>query len=46
VLLRIERHSGHGGADLIKASIEKTADEYAFALYEMGAGAAAQTAAR
>jgi prolyl oligopeptidase len=32
VLLRIERNSGHGGADLIKASVEKGADEYAFAL--------------
>jgi prolyl oligopeptidase len=36
VLLRIERHSGHGGADLIKATVEKTADEYAFALEQMG----------
>jgi len=26
VLLRIERHSGHGGADLVKQAIEKTAD--------------------
>ncbi|MFL5311247.1 MAG: prolyl oligopeptidase family serine peptidase [Myxococcales bacterium] len=31
VLLRIEKHSGHGGADLVRATIEKTADEYAFA---------------
>jgi prolyl oligopeptidase len=36
VWLRIERHSGHGGADLIKAAVEKTADEYAFALQQMG----------
>jgi prolyl oligopeptidase len=36
VWLRIERHSGHGGADLIKATVEKTADEYAFALQQMG----------
>jgi prolyl oligopeptidase len=45
VLLRIERHSGHGGADLIKATIEKTADEYAFAFQQM-AVAPPQTAAR
>ena len=32
VLLRIEKHSGHGGADLIKAEVEKGADGYAFAL--------------
>jgi prolyl oligopeptidase len=31
VLLRIEKHSGHGGADLVKAYVEKTADEFAFA---------------
>jgi prolyl oligopeptidase len=35
VLLRIEKHSGHGGADLVRAAVEKLADEYAFALYEM-----------
>ncbi len=32
VLLRIEKDSGHGGADLIKANVEKYADQYAFAL--------------
>jgi prolyl oligopeptidase len=32
VLLRIEKHSGHGGADLVRAAVEKLADEYAFAL--------------
>ena len=32
-LLRIEKNSGHGGADLIKAEVEKGADRYAFALY-------------
>jgi prolyl oligopeptidase len=36
VLLRIEKHSGHGGADLVKASVEKIADEYAFAWSEVG----------
>ena len=34
VLLRIERNAGHGGADLVKASVEARADEYAFALAE------------
>jgi prolyl oligopeptidase len=34
VLLRIEKHSGHGGADLVRAAVEKLADEYAFALYQ------------
>lgn len=36
VLLRIEKHSGHGGADLVRAAVEKIADEYAFALAELG----------
>jgi len=44
VLLRIERHSGHGGSDQIKATIEKTADEYAFALSAIGASQTARTA--
>jgi len=35
VLLRIEKRSGHGGADLVKAAVEKIADEYAFALDQM-----------
>ena len=35
VLLRIEKNSGHGGADLVKASVVKLADEYAFALSEI-----------
>ncbi|HEY3349199.1 MAG TPA: prolyl oligopeptidase family serine peptidase [Thermoanaerobaculia bacterium] len=34
VLLRIEKHAGHGGADLVKAAVEERADEYAFALSE------------
>jgi prolyl oligopeptidase len=36
VLLRVEKHSGHGGADLVRAAVEKLADEYAFALDQMG----------
>ena len=38
VLLRIERHSGHGGSDLIKAEVEKGADRYAFALAHTASG--------
>ena len=34
VLLRIEKHAGHGGADLVKSTVEARADEYAFALSE------------
>lgn len=34
VILRIEKNSGHGGADLIKAEVEKGADRYAFALHQ------------
>ena len=34
VLLRVERHSGHGGADLVSATVDKIADELAFALAE------------
>jgi prolyl oligopeptidase len=30
VLLRIERHAGHGGADLVKQQVERTADQLAF----------------
>jgi prolyl oligopeptidase len=35
VLLRIEQHAGHGGADLVRAWVESLSDEYAFALSEM-----------
>jgi prolyl oligopeptidase len=35
VLLRVEKHSGHGGADMVKAAVEKLADEYAFALEQV-----------
>jgi prolyl oligopeptidase len=43
VLLRIERHSGHGGADLVKATVAERADEYAFALSETTAVTEAPT---
>src|SRR5207302_5118718 len=46
VLLRVEKNSGHGGADLIRATIEKTADEYAFALSQIAAPEARPTASR
>jgi len=36
VLLRVERNSGHGGADLRKAEVEKGADRLAFALSVTG----------
>ena len=32
ILLRIERNAGHGGADLVRAGVEKYADELAFLL--------------
>lgn len=35
VLLRVEKHSGHGGADLVKSNVERLADEYAFALDQL-----------
>ena len=46
VLLRIEKHSGHGGADLVRATIEKTADEYAFALSHLAPADPRPTASR
>jgi len=46
VLLRIEKHSGHGGADLIKATIEKTADEYSFTFSQLPSSASPATATR
>jgi prolyl oligopeptidase len=46
VLLRIERHSGHGGADLVKAAVAQRADEYAFALSETESPAEAPKAAQ
>jgi len=30
LLLRIERNAGHGGADMVKQTVERTADELAF----------------
>ncbi len=36
VLLRIERHAGHGGADLVRQQVERWTDEYAFVMAELG----------
>ena len=36
VWLRIEKHAGHGGADLVKQQVEVTADNYAFLMHELG----------
>jgi prolyl oligopeptidase len=36
VLLRIERHAGHGGADMVKQAVDLSADEYAFLMSELG----------
>ena len=36
VWLRIEKHSGHGGADLIKAWVDRMADRYAFLFQQLG----------
>ncbi len=35
VLLRIERNSGHGGADNVKQAVEQTADVWAFLLSQL-----------
>jgi prolyl oligopeptidase len=32
ILLRIERNSGHGGADMVKSQVERVADQFAFLL--------------
>jgi prolyl oligopeptidase len=36
VLLRVEKQSGHGGADLIRQSVEMEADGYAFLFNQLG----------
>ena len=35
VLLRVERNSGHTGADLVKSKVEQTADELAFLRWQL-----------
>jgi prolyl oligopeptidase len=36
VLLRIERHAGHGGADLVRQQVERNADSFAFLMHVLG----------
>ncbi len=36
ILLRIEKHAGHGGADLVRQQVELAADTYAFLMRELG----------
>lgn len=36
ILLRIEENAGHGGADLVKQTVEQNADVYAFLFEELG----------
>jgi prolyl oligopeptidase len=36
VLLRIERHAGHGGADLVKQTVEGGTDAFAFLARQLG----------
>jgi len=36
ILLRIERNSGHGGADLIRQYVIEDTDETAFFMHELG----------
>jgi len=39
IWLRIERNASHGGADLVKQSVEQNADRYAFLMHELGMAA-------
>ena len=46
VLLRVEHKAGHGGADMIRKWVERTADEQAFLFAQLGVQLGARTAAR
>ncbi len=46
VLLRIEAHAGHGGADRVKQTVEQAADTYAFLMRELGITAGKTVAAQ
>jgi prolyl oligopeptidase len=35
ILLRIERNSGHGGADMVKSQVDRVVDQFAFLLREL-----------
>ncbi len=36
ILMRIEKHAGHGGADLVKQAVEQSADSTVFLMHELG----------
>jgi prolyl oligopeptidase len=36
ILLRVEKNAGHGGADLIRSTVEQEADAYAFIFSQLG----------
>ncbi|MBK9259712.1 MAG: S9 family peptidase [Polyangiaceae bacterium] len=36
ILMRVEKHSGHGGADMIKSGVERSVDMIAFAFHMIG----------
>jgi prolyl oligopeptidase len=36
VLMRIEKHAGHGGADQVKSRVERSVDSIAYAFHAMG----------
>ncbi|MFO0744638.1 MAG: prolyl oligopeptidase family serine peptidase [Myxococcota bacterium] len=35
-LFRVERHAGHGGADMVKQTVETYADQWAFLAWQLG----------
>jgi prolyl oligopeptidase len=39
IWMRVERNASHGGADLVKQSVEQGADIYAFLMHELGVAA-------
>lgn len=41
VLLRIEANAGHGGADLVRSTVEEYTDYYSFLLDQLGMTASA-----
>lgn len=45
ILLRIERNAGHGGADLVKKTVESQADVYSFLMHELGMRSPKESAA-
>ena len=35
IYLRIERNSGHGGADMVKSQVDRVVDQFSFLLHEL-----------